>query len=146
MATKPKTAVSKTKPAASSVADASKPEPAAIPAPGGLSQGFAKEVNSPFADGYSIDGEERALAEFLSGPMSETDPLYERYIELEDRKDRLERMQVEFEGRKGANMVVSRDEARGLDDLGTLVDEEVDQMTIHTKEAYRMFMGRMREP
>ncbi len=119
------------------------PEPS-IPAPSAFA--FTTEPNSPFTDGYSIAGEEAALADFLAGPMDETDPLYDRYIELEDRKDRLERMQAEFQGRKGANAVVSREEARGMDELGTLVDEEVDQMTIHTKEAYRMFMGRMREP
>lgn len=33
-----------------------------------------------------------------------------------------------------------------MDELGSLVDEDVDQMTVHTKEAYRMFMGRIREP
>ena len=115
-----------------------------VPAPTGFA--FATETNSPFSDGYSIAGEEAALAEFLAGPMDEADPLYDRYIELEDRKDRLERMQAEFQGRKGANAVVSREEARGMDELGVLVDEEVDQMSIHTKEAYRMFMGRMREP
>ena len=115
-----------------------------VPAPTGFA--FATETNSPFSDGYSIAGEEAALAEFLAGPMDETDPMYDRYIELEDRKDRLERMQAEFQGRKGANAVVSREEARGMDELGVLVDEEVDQMSIHTKEAYRMFMGRMREP
>ena len=119
-------------------------EPVAIPAP--VSFAFATEDNSPFSDGYSIAGEEAALATFLGGPMDEADPLYDRYIELEDRRDRLERMQQEFKSRKGAGPLVTRDEARGMDELGTLVDEEVDQMTIHTKEAYRMFMGRMREP
>lgn len=115
-----------------------------IPAP--IRFAFTKEPNSPFSDGYSIAGEEAYLADFMAGPMPESDPLYERYIELEDRKDRLERRQVEFEGRKGAESVVTRQEARAIDALGTLVDEDVDQMTIHTKEAYRMFMGRTREP
>ena len=115
-----------------------------IPAPGGLS--FSTEPSSSFSDGYSIAGEEAALAEFMAGEMDESDPLYDRYIELEDRKDRLERMQAEFKSRKGAGALVTRDEVRGMDELGTLVDEDVDQMTIHTKEAYRMFMGRVREP
>ena len=114
--------------------------------PGPSASGFATEPKSPFADGYSIKGEEAALAEFMAGPMNESDPLYDRYIELEDRKERLERMQTEFDGRKGAGSDVTRQEARGLDELGSLVDEDVDQMTIHTKEAYRMFMGRMRDP
>ena len=64
-------------------------EPVAIPAP--VSFAFATEDNSPFSDGYSIAGEEAALATFLGGPMDEADPLYDRYIELEDRRDRLER-------------------------------------------------------
>ena len=78
---------------------------------------FATEPKSPFADGYSIKGEEAALAEFMAGPMNESDPLYDRYIELEDRKERLERMQTEFDGRKGAGSDVTRQEARGLDEL-----------------------------
>ena len=81
-----------------------------IPAPVGFA--FATEPNSPFSDGYSIAKEEAALAEYMAGPMSETDPLYDRYIELEDRKDRLERRKVEFDGRKGAESVVTRQEAR----------------------------------
>ena len=135
MATKPKT----TKTAKAEVAAS------AVQAPT-LRFVFTTEEKSPFPDGYSIKGEEEALAEFMAGDMRETDPLYDRYIELEDRKDRLEREQHAFKERNGANAIVTRQEARGLNDLGVLVDEEVDQMTIHTKEAYRMFMGRMREP
>ena len=53
---------------------------------------FVTEANSPFSDGYSISGEEAALADFMAGPMPENDPLYECYVELVDRKDRLEHM------------------------------------------------------
>lgn len=118
---------------------------AALAAPA-LGFTFVTEANSPFSDGYSISGEEAALADFMAGPMPENDPLYERYVELVDRKDRLEHMQARFETRKGAESVVQPEEARGMDQLGALVDEEEDQMSLHTKEAYRMFMGRMREP
>lgn len=108
---------------------------------------FETEPSSPFSDGYSIAKEEGALAEFMaSDPMDESDPLFERFVELEDRKDRLERMQQKFAARKGADSVVSPEEVRGMGQIGSLVDEGVDQMTLHTKEAYRMFMGRTREP
>jgi integrating conjugative element protein (TIGR03761 family) len=108
---------------------------------------FATEHNSPFADGYSIKGEEFALTEFLAQEfMDESDPRYERYVELDERKDRLEKMQSRFQSRKGADPLVEQSEYLGLAALGSLVDEDVDQMSIHTKEAYRMFMGRTREP
>ncbi len=107
---------------------------------------FATEENSPFPDGYSIAGEEAALAEFMAGDMPDDDPLYDRYIELIDRKDRLEHMQAQFQTRKGAEAVVEHQEVRSMDALGALVDEEEDSMLLHTKEAFRMFMGRGREP
>lgn len=145
MATKTKSAKTAKTPAASQD-DLHEAVVAPFIPPAPVSIKFATESNSPFPDGYSITGEEAALAEFMAGPMTEIDPLYDRYIELIDRKDRLEAAIKQFQERKGAEPVVARDEARGMDHLGALVDEEVDQMTIHTKEAYRMFMGRMREP
>jgi len=111
-----------------------------------LNQVFEKEEGSPFADGYSIDKEQQVLQAFITAGASEDDPLYERYLELQDRRERLEQMQRERDERRGADAVVSVQEGRGLDDLGGLVDDGVDQMTIHTIEAYRMFMGRSREP
>ena len=77
-------------------------KPAAVPAPKSLI-GFSTEENSPFTDGYSITGEEALLAAYMAGPMREDDPLYERYIELEDRKDQLARMQAKFHTRKGSD-------------------------------------------
>lgn len=123
-----------------------KQETAAAVAAPALGFVFSRETNSPFADGYSIAGEEAALADFMAGPMLETDPLYERYIELVDRKDRLEHMQAKYQTRKGAEAVVQHEEVRSMDQLGALVDEEEDLMSLHTKEAFRMFMGRTREP
>ncbi|GKS97425.1 PFL_4669 family integrating conjugative element protein [Acidovorax sp. SUPP2825] len=107
---------------------------------------FSTEPKSPFQDGYSISGEEAVLAEFLAGDMSESDPLYDRYVELEDRKDRLERMQADFQTRRGADPLVAPKEFFSMLEVGNLVDTDVDQMSVHTKEAIRMFMGRTREP
>lgn len=107
---------------------------------------FSTDENSPFEDGYSITGEEAVLAGFMSGPMEENDPLYERYLELEERKDRLAKMQAQFQTRKGSDPQVKPAEYFAMDDLGRLVDSDEDQMTLHTKEAFRLFMGRAREP
>ena len=108
---------------------------------------FETEPNSPFSDSYSIAKESELLADFIAAdPMDESDPRFDRYIELEDRRERLEKMQQKYATRKGADPVVTPAEVRGMGELGSLVDEGVDQMTVHTKEAYRMFMGRAREP
>lgn len=107
---------------------------------------FEREEKSPFDDGYSIKGEEAVLADYIAAGANEDHPFYERFIELQDRRERLEQMQRERAERSGADAIVSNAEARGLDDLGALVDDGVDQMTIHTIEAYRMFLGRGREP
>jgi integrating conjugative element protein (TIGR03761 family) len=110
---------------------------------------YATESNSPFDDGYSIAGETAAMADFLADPErkhNELDPDYDRYIELIDRQDRLEMMQATYQSRKGAEAVVEQKEAISMNFLGSLVDEQVDQMALHTKEAFRMFMGRARDP
>ena len=108
---------------------------------------YETEPNSPFQDGYSITKEEHLLADYIqSDPMDESDLRFDRFVELEDRKERLEKMQQKFATRKGADLVVTPREVSGLNALGSLVDEGVDQMSLHTKEAYRMFMGRTREP
>lgn len=106
---------------------------------------FEKENNSPFEDGYSIAKEEAALAAYIAGGAKENDPLHERFIELQDRRERLELLARERDERSGADPVVSNQEARSVEDLGGLVDDGVDQMELHTIEAIRMFTGRARE-
>lgn len=107
---------------------------------------FEKEDGSPFADGYSICGEENILAEYIQAGASESDPRFDRYVELLDRRERLAQMQSEHQERRGADPLVPISDAQAIDDLGMLIDDGVDQMTIHTIEALRMFYGRAREP
>ena len=117
--------------------------------PAAKSHLFATEANSPFSDGYSIDGERAALANFLADPSrqhNERDPQYDRYIDLIDREEQLDRMKAEYKTTKGADGVVEQKEAISMNFLGSLVDDGVDQMALHTKEAFRMFMGRSRDP
>ncbi|MBR5705712.1 MAG: TIGR03761 family integrating conjugative element protein [Deltaproteobacteria bacterium] len=112
---------------------------------------FATEENSPFPDGYSIAGEEKILTQevieaVVNGDIPDTDPRYDRVFELLDRKENLERARRAYDSNKGAEAVVAFKEVRSMDALGALVDEEEDAMRLHTKEAFRMFMGRAREP
>lgn len=55
-------------------------------------------------------------------------------------------MQEAWQARQGADPVVSAGEALSMRRLGALVDQEADSMTLHTKEGYRLFMGRSRDP
>lgn len=117
--------------------------------PAAKSMLFETEPNSPFSDGYSIAKEREVLAEFIADPSrqhDENDPLYDRHIELIDREEQLDRMKSEYQSSKGADPLVEHKEAVAMNFLGSLVDDGVDQMALHTKEAFRMFMGRSRDP
>ncbi|SCK55719.1 integrating conjugative element protein, PFL_4669 family [Variovorax sp. HW608] len=108
---------------------------------------FLTDPNSPFADKYSVDKERELLADFIAtNPNDERHPLYDRYIELVDREDQLEKLRSEYESTLGADAVADNAETFGMRSLGRLVDDEADQLEIHTLEAYRMFLGRRREP
>ncbi|MCR6480963.1 TIGR03761 family integrating conjugative element protein [Variovorax sp. ZS18.2.2] len=107
---------------------------------------FEKEPASPFADGYSIDGESRALAAFIDAGADENDPLYDRFIELVDRKDRLDKMQQRMDSRMGGDASINHADVLSLKSLGVLEAESSDQMTLHTVDAFRMFMGRGHNP
>ncbi len=128
-------------------------EPAMVPVPPSLlgepkPPAFLTEQNSPFADGYSIAKEREFLAPHIAEGLEQKTfgAMYDRYIELMDREDRLESMKRDYEQRMGADHETSRDEAIGMRQIGRLVDDEVDQMQVHTLEAYRLFLGRRREP
>jgi integrating conjugative element protein (TIGR03761 family) len=139
-----------TKPNKKAAATAAATPPAIEPhVPAGKRMMFATSPDSPFADKYSIEGEEAVLAEFLADRarhFNEADPHFERWIELLDRKDRLETMQTNFKIFKGAEAVVGQKEALSMNALGSLENQQVDQMALHTKEAFRMFMGRGSDP
>lgn len=120
-----------------------------IPAPYATSEAvmFETEEGSPFADGYSLAKEHAALSDLIQADdPDEGDPRYPRLVLYEERLRAFERMEEEYKLRAGAEKVVTVQEAIGLRSLGTLVDEEQDTMTLHTKEAYRLFMGRARDP
>lgn len=120
-----------------------------IPAPYATSDRvfFETDEDSPFPDKYSIAKEAAALADLISTDnVDDTDPRYPRLVMYEERVLTFNRMNEEYKLRAGAEKVVTVSEAIGMRSLGTLVDDEQDTMTLHTKEAYRLFMGRARDP
>ncbi len=97
---------------------------------------------SPFADGYDIDGAREALRDLIEIP-DENDLRWPRFVELQEREDELRRMQRRAQERANAEPIVPDREARGIREVGRLVSEEQDRMTLHTREAYRLFIGRV---
>jgi integrating conjugative element protein (TIGR03761 family) len=108
---------------------------------------FLTEPNSPWADGYSIERERAALADLLATDApDESDPRFPRLVEFDERLREFKQKEAEWKNREGADPVVTVQEAMSMQRLGGLVDDSSDTMTLHTKEAYRLFMGRSADP
>lgn len=108
---------------------------------------FETEEGSPFSDGYSIAKEREALRDLLEAEAPDpNDPRIKRLMLYEERLLDFNVMQEEYENRSGAEKIVSLQEAAHLRSLGTLVNEDQDTMQLHTKEAFRLFMGRAKDP
>lgn len=107
---------------------------------------FATSPASPFSDGYDIEAEKAALQDLLDADNPDTtDPRWPRVVELEMRIEKLNQMKNTYAHRSGADRMVTDREAVDMKNIGTLVDDEQDSMTLHTREAYRLFMGRSRD-
>lgn len=107
---------------------------------------FPTSSDSPFEDGYDIAGERDALKELVEAENpDEKDPRWERFMDLLEREERLRQEQSNRQQRQYADPIVPDHEARALKAIGSLVAEESDVMAIHTREAYRLFIGRTRD-
>ena len=103
-------------------------------------------ADSPFEDGYDIAGERDALKDLVEADEpDEKDPRWERFMDLLEREERLRQEQANRQQRQYADPIVPDHEARALKAIGSLVADETDVMAIHTKEAYRLFIGRTRD-
>ncbi len=108
---------------------------------------FPTSADSPFPDGYDIAAERDALADLVGAENpDEGDPRWSRFMELSEREGRLRQMNTARTLRQGAESVVPDHEARRIVDLGQLTDSVPDTMTLHTKDAFRMFTGRQADP
>ncbi|AJG22347.1 PFL_4669 family integrating conjugative element protein [Cupriavidus basilensis] len=99
--------------------------------------------DSPFADGYDIHAEAETLKHLIEADDPDMDdPLYSRFAEYCSRLDQLQRQRTRRRLRDYAEEVVPDNEAVGMNQIGTLIGEETDTMSLHTREAYRLFIGR----
>ena len=104
---------------------------------------FPVSADSPFADGYDIASERDALGDLVSAENpDESDPRWSRFILLRAREDELRNTKASDPRRHAGKSVAPNPAARRDPEIGRLVDEEPDTMTLHTKEAYRAFRGR----
>jgi integrating conjugative element protein (TIGR03761 family) len=103
-----------------------------------------KKAKRLFADGYDIDAERLSLAELISAENPDTSsPLWPRYLELLGREEALAKQATNNKLRQQADPIVSDVEALKMSSIGGLRNEDADSMSLHTKEAMRLFMGRM---
>lgn len=131
--------------------------PGAQPLPGIYDPGdgfapftFETDAASPFKDKYSIE-KEQVIVGYLDHVTEEQlrrDKKWQRWELLQERKEWLIKALSEYKGHKAAEVGVSFADVSKMDRLGTLVndDEAPDTMELHTKEAFRLFMGRRRDP
>jgi len=112
-------------------------------APAGVAP-FPVSPDSPFADGYDIAAERDALADLMAaGHCAQDDPRWARFVELRERENELREVaRNEIRDLAPAAAVAGR-RAPPAGKLGQLADATPDTMTLHTKEAYRMFTGRL---
>ncbi|TAG49750.1 MAG: TIGR03761 family integrating conjugative element protein [Betaproteobacteria bacterium] len=108
---------------------------------------FLTTRNSPFPDGYDIEAEGRVLKDLIEADDPDaTDPRYLRLVEYYERQSQLDQKKVEYQDRNAAEPLVSSAEGKGTAKLGAFVSSEPNTVTIHTKEAYRLFTGRAKDP
>jgi integrating conjugative element protein (TIGR03761 family) len=108
---------------------------------------FPTSLKSPFPDKYDIDAERQALVDLLAADDPDpSDPRYQRYVELERRESLLKSMTSTFRATDGAQAEVPHFEAVRLKSLGKLTDDAEDSMTLHTRDASRLFIGRAKAP
>lgn len=108
---------------------------------------FLTTKDSPFADGYDIEGERRVLKDLIeSDDPDATDPRYLRLLEFYERQAQLDQKVAEHRERGGAEPGISNQEAAAVKQLGGYKSSAQNTVTLHTKEAYRLFTGRAKNP
>ncbi|NOT67143.1 MAG: TIGR03761 family integrating conjugative element protein [Methylophilaceae bacterium] len=108
---------------------------------------FFTTANSPFADGYDMAAEAELLADLINSTEDPSDkhPNYFRFMDYLDRLEELKKRASVEQQRQHADKIVPDHEAIALRRIGGLMADENDVMDIHTREAYRIFIGRARE-
>ena len=103
---------------------------------------FPISPDSPFTDGYDIASERDALVDLVNSETPDpSDPRWSRLVELRARERELLNA-----GQRGAPRVARQSGAASTArQFGQLVDATPDTMALHTKQAYRLFTGRLED-
>lgn len=97
---------------------------------------FLTSPDSPFPDGYDIEGEKTALLHLIQSDTPDpTDPLFPRFVQYEERLRQLETLNA-------AKKAQAPSVDQQVSGIGSLESEGDDQMTLHTRDAMRVFVGR----
>lgn len=97
---------------------------------------FLTSPDSPFPDGYDIDGEKTALLHLIQSETPDpADPLFPRFVLYEDRLRQLEALNA-------AKKAQAPSVDQQVSGIGSLESEGDDLMTLHTRDAMRVFVGR----
>lgn len=99
-----------------------------------------------FDDNYNIDRERRDLRDMLDGNADPSDPRYPRYLELMRREEELLARSARAAHRSRAQEIVPDDEAAAIRAMPALASPKEDAMLLHTRDAYRLFVGRAADP
>uniref|UniRef100_UPI003BEEF03F PFL_4669 family integrating conjugative element protein n=1 Tax=Burkholderia arboris TaxID=488730 RepID=UPI003BEEF03F len=99
-----------------------------------------------FDDNYNIDRERRELRDMLDGDADPSDPRYPRYLELVRREEELIARNARTAHRSRAQEIVPDDEAAAIRAMPALASPKEDAMLLHTRDAYRLFVGRAADP
>ena len=99
-------------------------------------------TESPFPDGYDIVSERAALADLIAAAAPDkSDPRWGRFVVLCERETQLKEMNLRPAPRQPQQKAAHV--ARSVPEMGRFVDEVPDTMTLHTREAYGLFTGRL---
>jgi len=97
---------------------------------------------SKFLDDYDLDGEREILKDLIDADdVNDTHPLWERYMTYLERVDELEKKALKSKARSNADPLVSDTQAVAMGSIGHLIADESDVLEVHTREAYRLFIG-----
>jgi integrating conjugative element protein (TIGR03761 family) len=114
---------------------------------------FFRSKTSVFTDGYDIERERIEVLPVINRveageTIAATDPMFDRYMMFLDRSKELQRITAQRQRVAEAPSPVTREELNAYRALGGLVNaaDEEDTISIHTKEAFRLFIGRAADP
>jgi integrating conjugative element protein (TIGR03761 family) len=115
-------------------------------------EGFHKEQNSPFEDGYDLFKEQVEVQRLIDAGLNKNDAAYGRVLELNNREDTLLRSCMNKVGkRKDKNVrlsdfkVIVSTVNNDLPAMGKLVTQTQDTILIHTLQAARIFQGMLKD-